>query len=261
MEAAGVIESVGPGVANVKPGDRVGYACAPPGAYTSVRTMRSELLIQLPTISHRRGGRLATVEGHNRQFSLARRPCGEAGRRRLGSCGCGRRRATSMPLGEGARRDVIGATSTEAKVEAGDARRMRSRDRRRRARDFADAVMRLTEGRGVQVVYDAVGKDTFEGSIRALAAARPSRQLWPGVGGRGRLFHRQARQPFRYFVAAQLWTLHGHGGEAEDCKPIACSPHCGREYWFPKRRDAMRSSTPAAHTPTSKVAKRRARWS
>src|SRR5271163_3502261 len=48
MEAAGVVESVGPGVANVRPGDRVGYACAPPGSYASVRTMRTELLVNLP---------------------------------------------------------------------------------------------------------------------------------------------------------------------------------------------------------------------
>src|SRR6185437_13173574 len=48
MEAAGVVEGVGPGVSNVRPGDRVGYACAPPGAYTSIRTMRADLLVPLP---------------------------------------------------------------------------------------------------------------------------------------------------------------------------------------------------------------------
>ena len=48
MEAAGVVESVGPGVANVRAGDRVAYACAPPGAYASMRTMRADLLVRLP---------------------------------------------------------------------------------------------------------------------------------------------------------------------------------------------------------------------
>src|SRR6202453_1213148 len=48
LEAAGVVESVGPGVSNVRPGDHVGSAAAPPGAYTAIRTMRSDLLIQLP---------------------------------------------------------------------------------------------------------------------------------------------------------------------------------------------------------------------
>ena len=48
MEAAGVIESVGPGVTNVRPGDRVGYACAPPGAYATIRTMGADLLVRLP---------------------------------------------------------------------------------------------------------------------------------------------------------------------------------------------------------------------
>ncbi len=48
MEAAGVVESVGPNVANVRPGDRVAYACAPPGAYASMRAMRADLLVRLP---------------------------------------------------------------------------------------------------------------------------------------------------------------------------------------------------------------------
>jgi NADPH:quinone reductase len=48
MEAAGVIESVGPGVGHFRVGDRVAYACAPPGAYASMRTMRADLLVHLP---------------------------------------------------------------------------------------------------------------------------------------------------------------------------------------------------------------------
>jgi Alcohol dehydrogenase GroES-like domain len=48
MEAAGVVESVGLGVGNVHAGDRVAYACAPPGAYASMRTMRADLLVRLP---------------------------------------------------------------------------------------------------------------------------------------------------------------------------------------------------------------------
>jgi NADPH2:quinone reductase len=47
-EAAGVIESVGPGVGHFRVGDRVAYACAPPGAYASMRTMRADLLVHLP---------------------------------------------------------------------------------------------------------------------------------------------------------------------------------------------------------------------
>lgn len=48
MEAAGFVDTVGPGVTSVKPGDRVADACAPPGAYTSLRNMRADMLVKLP---------------------------------------------------------------------------------------------------------------------------------------------------------------------------------------------------------------------
>jgi NADPH2:quinone reductase len=48
MEAAGVVEAIGPEVRGVRPGDRVAYACAPSGAYVSMRTMRADLLVRLP---------------------------------------------------------------------------------------------------------------------------------------------------------------------------------------------------------------------
>ena len=48
MEAAGVVESVGANVTNIRPGDRIAYACAPPGAYNSMRTMRADFLVRLP---------------------------------------------------------------------------------------------------------------------------------------------------------------------------------------------------------------------
>ena len=62
MEAAGVVESVGPGVGNVRPGDRVAYACAPPGAYASMRTMRADLLVRLPESHQRRDRRGAAAQ-------------------------------------------------------------------------------------------------------------------------------------------------------------------------------------------------------
>ena len=53
MEAAGVVESIGPGVQGLREGDRVAYACAPPGAYVSIRTMRADLLVRLPELVER----------------------------------------------------------------------------------------------------------------------------------------------------------------------------------------------------------------
>ena len=70
MEAAGVVESVGRERPDFRPGDRVGYACAPPGAYASMRTMRADLLVRLPEfLSDERRG--AAAEGHDGGFPAA----------------------------------------------------------------------------------------------------------------------------------------------------------------------------------------------
>lgn len=70
MEAAGIVESVGSGVLNVKPGDRIGYACAPPGAYTSVRTMRSDLLVELPDFLTEEEAAALLLKGMTASFLL-----------------------------------------------------------------------------------------------------------------------------------------------------------------------------------------------
>ena len=168
LEGAGIIESVGPEVTNVRPGDRVGYACAPPGAYTSVRTMRTDLLIRLPESVTDEVAASLLLKGVTASFLLhdvyAVKP-GDVVVVHAAAGGVGQLLCRwAKALGA----VVIGATSSEAKAE--QARRVgcdhvivSSRE------DFAGAVMRLTDGRGAQAVYDAVGKDTFEGSIGALA--------------------------------------------------------------------------------------------
>ena len=168
MEAAGVVESVGPGVTNVRPGDRVGYACAPPGSYASVRTMRTDLLVKLPAFLTDDAAASMLLKGITAGFLLARRLRRAAWRRRSCPCRGRRRRAASVPLGEGARRDCrsdpLPATAKAelAKRVGCDHVIISSRE------DIAGAVKQLTDGRGVQVVYDAIGKDTFEASINSL---------------------------------------------------------------------------------------------
>ena len=71
MEAAGVVESVGSGVLNVRPGDRVAYACAPPGAYASIRTMRADLLVRLPRTISDEVAAAILLKGVTASFSAA----------------------------------------------------------------------------------------------------------------------------------------------------------------------------------------------
>ena len=164
----GLVESVGPGVSNVRPGDRVGYACAPPGAYTQIRTMRTELLIQLPRFLSDEAAAALLLKGITASFLLHDVYAVRRGDMVLVHAAAGGVGQLLCRWAKSLGATVIGVTSSEVKSE--QAKRVgcdhviiASRE------DFADAVMGLTDGTGAQVVYDAVGKDTFEGSIRALA--------------------------------------------------------------------------------------------
>ena len=169
MEAAGVVESVGPNVGNVRPGDRVAYACAPPGAYASMRTMRADLLVPLPeTLSDQIAAALL-LKGVTAAFLLHDVGCVRTGETILVHAAAGGVGHILCRWAKALGAIVIGVTSSEAKAD--EARRVgcdhvavTSRE------DFAKAVLRLTSGRGVDVVFDAVGKDTFERSVECLTA-------------------------------------------------------------------------------------------
>ena len=169
MEAAGVVESVGPGVGNVRAGDRVAYACAPPGAYASMRTMRADLLVHLPESVGDEIAAALLLKGVSAGFLLhdvGRVQAGEVILIHAAAGGVGRIISHwAKALGA----TVIGATSSGAKAE--QARRGGcDHVAVTRREDFVKAVLNFTSGRGVDVVFDAVGKDTFERSVECLAA-------------------------------------------------------------------------------------------
>src|SRR6185437_3323760 len=149
MEAAGVVESVGPGVTNVKPGDRVGYACAPPGSYTSIRTMRTDLLVRLPAFLTDNAAASMLLKGITAGFLLhdvyAVRP-GDVVVVHAAAGGVGQLLCRwAKALGA----TVIGATSSDAKAE--QAKRVGCDHVIITTRqDIAEAVMRLTDERGAE---------------------------------------------------------------------------------------------------------------
>jgi NADPH:quinone reductase-like Zn-dependent oxidoreductase len=168
MEAVGVVESVGPGVAHPRPGDRVAYACAPPGAYAAHRTMRADLLVALPSCLGDIEAAGLLLKGVTAGFLLhdiARVQAGDVVVIHAPAGGVGQILVRwAKALGA----VVIGATSSEEKAETArragcDAVAISNRDA------LDDVVMRVTSGRGADVVFDAVGKDTFEASLSALA--------------------------------------------------------------------------------------------
>jgi NADPH:quinone reductase len=168
MEAAGVVESVGAKVTNIRPGDRVAYACAPPGAYASMRTMRADFLVRLPEALSEVDTAGLLLKGMTAGFLLHEVAQARPGSTVLVHAAAGGVGQILCRWAKALGAIVIGTTSSEAKAQAArsvgcDAVLVFGDE------DLATTVRRLTSGRGVDIVYDAVGRDTFEQSVACLA--------------------------------------------------------------------------------------------
>jgi NADPH:quinone reductase len=166
-EAAGTVESVGPGVTSVKAGDRVAYAGVP-GAYAEYAVVPADRLVHLPDGLDARQGAAAMLQGMTAHYlthsTYPLRP-GESCLVQAAAGGVGLL-LCQIAKKRGAR--VFGTVSTEEKAkrarEAGADEVILYTQT-----DFAAEVRRLTAGRGVQVVYESVGKTTFDKSLDSLA--------------------------------------------------------------------------------------------
>jgi NADPH:quinone reductase len=167
MEAAGVIESVGALVSNFRTGERVAYACMPPGSYTSLRNMKTDHLVHLPDFLSDELAAASLLKGITASFLLHDVYPLKFGETVLIHAAAGGIGLILCQWAKALGATVIGTCSSDEKAararHAGcDHVIVYSRE------DFAAVAMDFTNGKGVDVVYDAVGKDTFENSIRAL---------------------------------------------------------------------------------------------
>lgn len=167
MEAAGVIEAVGEGVTHLKVGDRASYASNPPGAYCEVRVMPASQICQLPDGIDFDQGAAIMLKGMTVEYLFHRTTPLQAGDTILFHAAAG---GVGMIASQWAKSEgitLIGTAGTDEKCQL-------ARDHgaahciNYRTRNFAEEVRRLTDGKGVDVVMDAVGKDTFEGSLDCL---------------------------------------------------------------------------------------------
>jgi NADPH2:quinone reductase len=166
-EGAGVVEEAGDGVTEVKPGDRVAYA-GPVGAYAEERLVAAHRLVPLPDDVDDRVAAAAMLKGMTARYLLRRTHRVEAGETILLHSAAGGVGLIAAQWAKSLGATVIGTVSTDAKAalarEAGCAHVIvTSRE------DFVVRVREITGGAGVSVVYDAVGKETFEGSLDCLA--------------------------------------------------------------------------------------------
>jgi NADPH2:quinone reductase len=201
MEAAGVVEAVGEGVQHLRAGDRAAYASQPPGSYSELRVMPAKTVCKLPDAIDFETGAAMMLKGLTAQYLLKKtQPQGglaagdhvlfHAAAGGVGLIACQWARAMGLKL--------IGTAGSPEKCrlarEHGAAHAI---DYKRE--DFVARVKEITGGKGVKVVYDSIGKDTFEKSLDCLQplglmasfgnASGPVPPFAPGIlGAKGSLY-------------------------------------------------------------------------
>jgi len=201
MEGSGIVEAVGAGVTHLKPGDRAAYASNPPGSYSEVRVMPATTVCKLPDAIDFDTGAAMMLKGLTAQYLLKRtQPQGglqqgdfvlfHAAAGGVGLIACQWAKAMGLQL--------IGTAGSDAKCklasELGAAHMINYA-----TEDFAARVKEITGGKGVKVVYDSVGKDTWDKSLDCLQplglmasfgnASGPVPPFAPGIlGAKGSLY-------------------------------------------------------------------------
>jgi len=168
VEASGVIEAIGPNVNGFKIGDRVTYTGSPLGAYSTERVMPVGPLFKLPVdITHETAAAM-TMRGLSAAYWLLKtNPWMKAGDTILIHAAAGGVGLIASQWAKLLGLRVIGTVSTEAKAELAKAHGCDEIIFYRRE-NVVERVRQLTDGEGVTTVYDTVGKDTYEGSLKSL---------------------------------------------------------------------------------------------
>ena len=167
LEGAGVVEAIGEGVTEVRPGDRVAYAGGPLGAYSQARCIPAHRLLKMPDSLDCQTGAAMMLQGLTSAYLLRRTYCVQPGDAVLIHAAAGGVGLIACQWAKALGATVIGTVSNEAKAALASAHGCDhviyySRE------DVAKRVREITGGEGVAVVYDGVGKDTFIGSLDSL---------------------------------------------------------------------------------------------
>ena len=201
MEGAGIVEAVGDGVTHLKIGDRAAYASNPPGSYSEARVMPAKCVCKLPDAISFETGAAMMLKGLTAQYLLKRTlPQGglnagdfvlfHAAAGGVGLIACQWAKALGLHL--------IGTAGSDAKCALAKEHGA-SHVINYATDDFAARVKEITGGKGVKVVYDSVGKDTWDKSLDCLQpfglmasfgnASGPAPAFSPGVlGAKGSLY-------------------------------------------------------------------------
>lgn len=201
MEGAGVIEAVGEGVTHLRPGDRAAYASQPPGSYCEVRVMPAQCVCRLPDAIDFETAAGKMLKGLTAQYLLKKTLPVEglhAGDYVLFHAAAGGVGLIACQWAKALGLQLIATAGTDAKcrlaLDHGAAHAINYH-----TEDFVARVKDITGGRGVKVVYDSVGKDTWDKSLDCLRpfglmasfgnASGPVPPFAPGsLGAKGSLY-------------------------------------------------------------------------
>jgi NADPH2:quinone reductase len=166
-DAVGVVEAVGPGVTDIRVGDRVGYLLGPQGAYSDVRLVPADVLIPLPHGISDRTASTLMMKGMTAQYLFRQVYPLKGGETILYHAAAGGVGLIACQWARALGVTMIGTVSSDEKAEIAIAHGcthtiVTSRE------NIAQRVRELTGGKGVPVVYDSVGKDTVQASIDSL---------------------------------------------------------------------------------------------
>ena len=164
-ESAGVVEAVGEGVTDLAAGDLVATVCRPDCAYAEARIAPAARVVKLPDGIDERTAAAMMVRGMTARYLLHATYKVKAGDTILIHAAAG---GVGLIVSQWAKHlgaTVIGTVGSDEKAEVA---RAHGCDHVLRYHDFAARVRELTDGKGVPVVYDSVGKTTFEDSLKSL---------------------------------------------------------------------------------------------
>jgi len=171
MEASGVVDAVGEGVTHLKVGDRAAYASQPPGSYCEERVMPAKCVCKLPDAISFETGAAMMLKGLTAQYLLKRTlPQGglKAGDFILFHAAAGGVGLIACQWAKALGYNLIGTAGSDAKCQLALANGA-SHAINYNTEDFLVRVKEITGGKGVKVVYDSVGKDTWDKSLDCLS--------------------------------------------------------------------------------------------
>ena len=167
LEGAGIVDEVGSGVTDLRVGDRVAYAGGPLGAYAQVRCMPADRLVKLPDAIPTRDAASMMLQGMTARYLLKGCYPVTAESTILVHAAAGGVGSILCQWASHIGATVVGTVGSEEKAQAARENGC-THPILYRERDFAEAVREITDGKGVDAVYDSVGRATFHKSLDCL---------------------------------------------------------------------------------------------